>query len=179
MNTNYSNYLGKRFGKLVAINKTGKRRNQRIVWLCQCDCGNQCETSSEYLQRGSAKTCGCKYKLSIPKAAVKIIICAYKKQSKNRNINYSLTEEEFEKFICEPCYYCGITGFNRLKFRKTRTGKYNGTYNYNGIDRIDPNIGYIKENCVTCCAICNKMKSSLSYKEFIDHIKKISINLNE
>ena len=46
----------------------------------------------------------------------------------------------------------------------------------NGIDRIDSNIGYIKENCVSCCWTCNKMKNNFSQKEFLEKINKIYCN---
>lgn len=31
---------GQRFGKLMAIEYTGKIKNHSAIWLCQCDCGN-------------------------------------------------------------------------------------------------------------------------------------------
>ena len=44
---------------------------------------------------------------------------------------------------------------------------------YNGIDRKDNNIGYIIENCVSCCGICNRMKMDMSYDDFLNHIRLI------
>ena len=43
----------------------------------------------------------------------------------------------------------------------------------NGIDRIDNNIGYTKENSVPCCEICNKAKRDMSYNDFINYLKRI------
>lgn len=49
-----------RFGNLVAIKNTGKKDNGRnLIWLCQCDCGNQCEVSGNNLRTGHTKSCGC------------------------------------------------------------------------------------------------------------------------
>ena len=42
---------------------------------------------------------------------------------------------------------------------------------FNGIDRIDSNIGYTVNNCVPCCTICNHMKNDLTTDEFYNHIK--------
>ena len=45
------------FGKLTAI-KLIEDREER-TWLCQCDCGNQCEVTSKNLLRGHVASCGC------------------------------------------------------------------------------------------------------------------------
>ena len=51
---------GMRFGKLIAIEQTGERRNSgSAVWLCKCDCGNECKASVQQLQAGYRKSCGC------------------------------------------------------------------------------------------------------------------------
>ena len=44
---------------------------------------------------------------------------------------------------------------------------------YNGIDRIDNNKPYIKENLVPCCKKCNFFKSNHTKKDFLDHVKII------
>ena len=49
----------KRFGRLVVIKKTDKRISKRVVWLCQCDCGNQIEVTSSHLTGGNTTSCGC------------------------------------------------------------------------------------------------------------------------
>lgn len=54
---------GKRFGHLTVIKPLDERgRNQTILWLCQCDCGNQAKFSTGDLNYGSAITCGDKTK---------------------------------------------------------------------------------------------------------------------
>lgn len=54
------NLTGQRFGRLVAIEWTGKKSNSRqYLWLCQCDCGKQTVTSMRHLLDGSTKSCGC------------------------------------------------------------------------------------------------------------------------
>lgn len=44
-------------------------------------------------------------------------------------------------------------------------------YTYNGIDRVNNDIGYIKNNCIPCCKICNRAKNSMSYDDFLNWIK--------
>ena len=48
---------GKRFGKLVAIEATEKRRGSNVVWLFQCDCGRRIERDTKHLSDTSS--CGC------------------------------------------------------------------------------------------------------------------------
>ena len=55
-----SNLIGKKFGRLLVIEKTEKRDNNRnIIWKCQYDCGNYHEASTRYLTNGHVKSCGC------------------------------------------------------------------------------------------------------------------------
>lgn len=43
----------------------------------------------------------------------------------------------------------------------------------NGVDRIDSNIGYITNNIVSCCKICNIAKNNLHYNDFISWINRL------
>jgi len=54
-----NNLRGKRFGRLVAIEPTEKRKNNHVVWVCQCDCGNIHEVISSVLVSGLSNSCGC------------------------------------------------------------------------------------------------------------------------
>ena len=49
----------KTFGKLTAIGPVHKNKNNRIVWLCSCSCGNNCTAVSSDLIHGDTKSCGC------------------------------------------------------------------------------------------------------------------------
>ena len=61
-----------------------------------------------------------------------------------------------------------------------KSGNYTDTpFLRNGIDRIDNNKGYTKENCVPCCDICNRIKMDLPYNVFIEHITKCYKNLTK
>lgn len=50
---------GKRFGKLVAIEPIGSNKQGRILWRCQCDCGNEHITTAKLLLNGGCQSCGC------------------------------------------------------------------------------------------------------------------------
>ena len=54
------NYLvGKRFGKLIVLNRTEQRINNSVVWEYKCDCGNIKTVPTHSLQSGHTKSCGC------------------------------------------------------------------------------------------------------------------------
>jgi hypothetical protein len=53
------NLSQKRFGHLVAMRPTRKRKDGKVVWLCVCDCRKLTQTRSSLLTRGTTKSCGC------------------------------------------------------------------------------------------------------------------------
>lgn len=58
---NGNNLLGKRYGRLVVIEKMDKRsKNRCIYWKCKCDCGNECEViGSNLVKENGTRSCGC------------------------------------------------------------------------------------------------------------------------
>jgi hypothetical protein len=78
----------------------------------------------------------------------------YKLGASTRNLEFSLSFEEFQKLVESPCYYCK---------------KYNDI-EVVGIDRINSSLGYISANVYPSCETCNKMKGSLSIYDFAKQI---------
>jgi hypothetical protein len=81
----------------------------------------------------------------------------YKNNSKKVDRVFEITEKQFTNIVKASCEYCGYIS-------KT----------INGIDRLDNNIGYIFENSVACCSMCNYMKHSYTVNEYIEHCKKVT-----
>ena len=50
---------GKRFGRLVVIEKSNEKRYGRLSWKCQCDFGNYIVVATQSLNNGNTKSCGC------------------------------------------------------------------------------------------------------------------------
>lgn len=94
------------------------------------------------------------------KNKIKCSYHSYKIGALKRNLEFKLKLDYFIDNKDKNCYYCG--------------SKIKGI----GIDRIDNNIGYVKENCVNCCKICNRMKSNYNVKYFLEHCKKIYLKTN-
>jgi hypothetical protein len=70
---------------------------------------------------------------------------------------FTLSQEDFEKLVIQPCYYCGFYSMHRFV----------------GIDRIDNNKGYIVENCVPSCKMCNLIKNADHPNAFLDKVDLI------
>ena len=64
MSTPIKDISGQRFNYLQVLWPAGRVRvydRDRIVWACQCDCGNVITTRVQSLRDGFKQSCGCKY----------------------------------------------------------------------------------------------------------------------
>lgn len=86
----------------------------------------------------------------------------------------ALSIDEFWAMILKPCHYCGREPYNRTKFNLKSGQSDEDQMLYNGIDRVNNNVGYTKSNSVPCCKFCNHMKFHLSKKDFLDHVMTIA-----
>ena len=53
---------GQRFGRLTVLERAPTPlyvANRHSWWKCQCDCGEELQTCSHYLKKGTTKSCGC------------------------------------------------------------------------------------------------------------------------
>lgn len=91
------------------------------------------------------------------KCEAKYIFRRYKSDAKRRNIFFNLKFDEFVKFENQFCEYCGEE-LDRIR-----------------IDRLDNSQGYIFNNCVPCCQICNITKNTLNVNEWKEYIEQIII----
>lgn len=98
------------------------------------------------------------------------IFSSYKRGALLRNIEFHLSFDDVINLSQQNCHYCGIEPSN-----STKAINKNGATQilWNGIDRINNEIGYTLENCVTACKQCNFAKFKFSYKEFKDYLKRI------
>ena len=176
------NLVGMRFGELVVTSQSSQRGNTgQIRWNCLCDCGNQHTTSGDSLRGGKSKSCGCRRKTPHNKKKDRELAVwrqLYKstveKRSKKLGIVSDISFDDFLVISKQSCFYCGETGSNFATDRNSRGGKTSDTViEYNGIDRLDSNRGYTKDNCVACCKHCNIAKNVMSKDDFLDFVKKV------
>lgn len=50
---------GRKFGRLKVVKKGGINKEGRQLWRCRCECGEVTVATSNSLQRGNTKSCGC------------------------------------------------------------------------------------------------------------------------
>lgn len=169
--------LNRRFNKLTVIKYLGvfasyTNTKPMSQWECICDCGNKLISNGHSLLLGLKWHCGCARNIKNPKTvAVRVLMRSYKISAKYRNYEFNLTEQQCESLFEGDCLYCGIKPMQiKLIKRKTHPGC---EFYYNGIDRVNNTLGYNIKNCVSCCGMCNAMKTDMDYENFIDHVCKI------
>lgn len=74
-----------------------------------------------------------------------------------QGIHWEITEEYFKKVTSNPCFYCN---------------KKQTEYAF-GLDRLDSSKDYAKDNCVSCCKICNAIKFTMDPTIFLHKIEHI------
>ncbi len=171
------NLIGQRFGRLVVIAEHPSR-NGRVFWECKCDCGNIHVVARGNLQHGHVTSCGCKHAENSRNnikpnnySQYRQLWIIYRMNARKRNIPFLLETEDMIDIVNQDCYYCG----SKPKSILHRTiKKIKNKLIYNGLDRIDNSQGYIKDNIVPCCEVCNRMKLKMAQDEFLDHVEKIA-----
>ena len=163
---------GKKFNRLTVIKRSYPNNNWgNAKWLCKCDCGKEKVIEGSNLTRSLTKSCGClrneKRRLKPGLASMRRVINSYKGNARKKGLEYNLTETQFKEIVQRDCFYCGAKPNNILNVKGL-----NGAYTYNGIDRIDNNKGYIVDNVVPCCKICNEAKKTRTLQEYKDWIEK-------
>jgi hypothetical protein len=174
------NEIGKQYGKLIVIGEGIITKSGMKKWICKCECGNQTEVVGYSLRKGITTSCGCnrgrkeEFKGS---SVFKKTYNVLKRVAKKHHESLELKFEDWFIIINQNCHYCGLPPYDKhFAYSKKRYSK--GIHNdnseiFNGIDRIDSLIGYTKLNTVSCCNMCNRMKSDFKQEEFFKQIELI------
>ncbi len=171
---------GKRYGKWLVIGLGSPMPDGRNRWLCKCDCGATGNRLGNDLRSGHSKSCGCgRAELNrMPNggAALNERYSAYRRQAESKGRSFALTKDEFREITSEPCHYCGTPPSNTATGSVSKAG-FCSEYQYNGIDRIENDAGYIPGNVVPCCKRCNVAKNNMSFDEFISWGRQLAARL--
>jgi CDP-6-deoxy-D-xylo-4-hexulose-3-dehydrase len=178
---NFVDITGNKYGKLTAI-KYHRSTNGYIIWTFRCECGVEKILNTQKVKDGRIKTCGCGKRLKQKSPLLKeyghassyFAYSIYRRGAKKRKLNFDITFEEFKNICSQNCFYCGTSPSNILKSRNN-----NGDFIYNGIDRINSNIGYQKDNIRPSCFQCNRAKNTMSDIEFKNWINRTFIYQNK
>lgn len=172
--------IGDIYNDLIVIEKPFIKKQgntSRYFAKVLCKCGNKIIANCSKLRDNSTKKCpDCSFKhREMVKIQVSQMLQLYRRhilyRSKDK-ILVEITLDQYIKLATSNCYYCGNPPEKNETFE---TRKYTNTKSIyiNGVDRKDPNIGYVMNNCVPCCKSCNYAKHILTEKEFYDKIIKI------
>lgn len=135
-------------------------------WECKCiKCGNFKYVAGKNLKDDVCCTCS---KCNEGESSLNGLYLVYKNAAIKRNIPYEIDKEYFRKLTKGDCYYCGIEP-KQIYGMKTS----NGYCVYNGVDRIDNDLGYTEENCVSCCGRCNVGKKLSTKENFLVWVNKV------
>lgn len=149
----------------IYLNKDGK-------WCSRCD---GCEKEQAYTRKDHAKQSflqgwQCKTCVQQSKAFQKNqhvggmhrLFNKFKKSAKNRNIDWSLT---FDEFCSGYTGYCALTNWNlSLKYSNTTAS----------LDRINSSVGYTPENIQWVHSMINMCKNKYTQDKFIEMCKAVA-----
>lgn len=152
------NLEGQRFGKLTVIRflEPNEREHPHREWLCQCDCGNQCQVGGNKLISGATTSCGCR-------VVERIGNLNRKYQHTNKRLYsvwqsvlsrcYAPNSREYANYggrgidVC-PAWRDPNTGFDVFYDWAVKSGyDFDAKHGACTIDRIDVNAGYSPDNC--------------------------------
>lgn len=91
------------------------------------------------------------------KASLDAKLSYYKYRASKSGIKWELMDEEAFEYFKGKCHFCGI-----------EPGESN-----NGIDRLNNSIDYVSNNVVSCCEMCNMIKSGISESILIERSRAI------
>lgn len=155
---------------------------RKAKYWCRCKCGEEVVVFGTHLVTGQTKSCGCfrreRAQLSYGEAARHALWYRYQYDAKMREHSWGLSEDVFHTITKCNCHYCHLRGIETPPKQIYSHPGYYGEYTYNGIDRVDSEVGYFKWNCVPCCGDCNRGKGSMDVFEFEKRIgeqKKIKL----
>lgn len=175
---------GNRYGHLLVIRRSHSD-GSFVFWECVCDCGNLKVTRGHTLRLGKCRSCGlCDIqKKSAPDTPQKLSFRNYRTGARNRNLSFNIDFKTFLRVTALPCYLCGREPYER-KYAFTRRRYSQGvdadvSAVFNGIDRLNSELGYEDFNIAACCTMCNRMKSDFSFEAFKEKVFEIYKNLEE
>jgi hypothetical protein len=180
----FEDLTGRQFGRLTVLNCIQVARAkpyQPTMWKCICSCGNEIITYAQSLKAGKTASCGCLRKeicskqgkngtLTYGESSKRALFHKYQGSAIERSLDFELSEEQTTTLFTSNCHYCGDIP---SQIYKAASGSF-GEFVYNGIDRKDNNVGYLWENCVSCCYTCNRAKLEMSYEKFVAWLDRLT-----
>lgn len=176
-------HTGQRFGRLLVLGPSPKRKGHQNEWICLCDCGNTKIVLGGCLRSESTKSCGClseensktvnlKHGMSGADKAkehpeYRMFWCAHRR-AKKRGLEFDLDYSDI--VVPEFCPLLGV---------KMKLGSKIALPESPSLDRIDSTKGYVKGNVWVISRRANTIKSDASLKELKFLVQNLERKLNE
>lgn len=162
-----------KFGRLF-VKSFKELKSKKSYWNCICDCGNEVVVSGPHLISNSIKSCGCLRNDRIKETCYtgyKEITGTFWRRiitnAKARNIEFDIDKEYCWSILENQNNQCFLSGLD-LVFDK------NPLIQTASLDRIDTNIGYIKNNIQWLHKDINISKNILDDKTYIKYCNLVS-----
>jgi hypothetical protein len=97
------------------------------------------------------------------------VLYVYKYGAKGRKLAWKISGSAFNRLCEGNCHYCGLPPSNVYRAK----GGALTPFTYSGLDRQDNSKGYIEENVVSCCKLCNRAKRDMSLVEWNEWLTRI------
>lgn len=122
MSYNFIDLTGKKFGKLTVIKRLDnivyRNKQQRVIWLCLCDCGKYIKKQSNYLRKSKNPNCGCEDKNYIDLTGLRFGRLVVLVLAEEHEIKHHVGRSKYwvchcdcgnDKVICSHALMTGIT----------------------------------------------------------------------
>lgn len=166
---NFKDLTGKKFNKLLVLERVENDKKGRVMYKCKCDCGNFKIIRSSSIISGNTKSCGCAKGRKNNNPYYGTRLYSIWSNMKNRCMN-----PKYKKF--NDYGGRGINVCNKwLKFEYFKNWALSNGYADNlQIDRIDNNKGYNPNNCrfITPKLNSSNKRNNLIY-EYNNQIKTL------
>jgi hypothetical protein len=163
------NLAGEKCGKWEVLYRD-EERQKGTFWVCRCACGLEKSVNAYCLKKGgSCKSCA--YWEGVGEIS-KDCFSGIVRSAKKRSLDFDLTMEFLWDLFLKQERLCALTKVplifcrNRRKFPPPTAS----------LDRIDSNLGYVKENVQWIHKTIQQMKWDYPQNEYINWCKLVSNN---
>lgn len=158
---------GKRFGRVLVVERYNKINPREVWWSCKCNCGKEFVTTRKRLLNGQTQSCGCLHRERISKENShwwkedrSLLVEPFKSQ-----IVYLLEYNDWRKYVFNRddcvCQRCGITGGNLHAHHIIPFSKIINGYNITTVDKAkECALLFSVDNGVTLCEVCHRWMHS-------------------
>lgn len=150
------NFVGQRFGKLVALSRETIGNHYHAYWNCQCDCGTITKVRTDALR--TALSCGCvgRQKLRLGPEKLRRYKTKHEYYRAQCLRSHGLTLEDYNRESEKQKHVCAICGKKNKRYlcvdHDHKTGKFRGLL----CDRCNQGLGSFQDNP-------NLLKSAIQY----------------